>query len=129
MPPDLCSDTRLQVLLAHPDGWGEAARTALLEHAAGRLLALTRKMFRSYPDLRRWEETDDVFQAAMLRLHRALEDVRPESARHFLNLAAVQVRRTLLDMAKHHRAADGAGANHHTDGQPAIEVLEVLAPV
>jgi RNA polymerase sigma-70 factor (ECF subfamily) len=42
-----------------------------------------------------------------------------ESVRHFLNLAAVLVRRELLDLAKHHFGPEGAGANHHTDGQPA----------
>ena len=36
-----------------------------------------------------------------------------------LQLAAVQVRRELLDLAKHHFGPEGGGANHHTDGQPA----------
>ena len=39
--------------------------------------------------------------------------------RHFFNLAAVQVRRELLDLGKHHFGPEGGGANHHTDGQPA----------
>jgi RNA polymerase sigma factor (sigma-70 family) len=42
-----------------------------------------------------------------------------ESVRHFFNLAAVQVRRELLDLARHHFGPEGGGANHHTDGQPA----------
>ena len=55
----------------------------------------------------------------MVRLHRALANVRVESVRHFFNLAAVQIRRELLDLAKHHFGPEGAGANHHTDGIPA----------
>lgn len=117
MPPG--SDTQLQNLIQLATAGDEAARQALLDHACDRLLRLTRKMFHTYPALRRWEQTDDVFQNAMLRLHRALAEVQPESVRHFFNLAAVQIRRELLDLAKHHLGPQGAGANHHTDGQPA----------
>lgn len=76
-------------------------------------------MFHGYPNLRRWEQADDVFQNSMVRLHRAMAEVPVESVRHFFNLAAVQVRRELLDLAKHHFGPEGGGANHHTDGQPA----------
>ncbi len=121
MPPQpaVGTDTQLQNLIARGLNGDAAAHEALLHHACDRLLRLTRKMFHGYPNLRRWEQTDDVFQNAMLRLHRALAEVRVESVRHFFNLAAVQVRRELLDLAKHHFGPEGAGANHHTDGQPA----------
>lgn len=113
------SDTQLQLLIDKILAGDEAARSALLDHACDRLLRLTRKMFHTRKDLRRWEQTDDVFQNAMLRLHRALSEVKPESVRHFFNLAAVMIRRTLLDLAKHHLGPHGGGANHHTDGVPA----------
>jgi RNA polymerase sigma-70 factor (ECF subfamily) len=100
----------------------ELARSALIDHACERLLKLTRKMFhQNYAKLRRWEQTDDVFQNAMLRLHTALGEVRVESVRHFFNLAGVMIRRTLLDLAKHHFGPLGAAANHHTDSIPADE--------
>jgi RNA polymerase sigma factor (sigma-70 family) len=117
--PPSGSDTELQRLLDLSRAGDGTAREALLAHAADRLLRLTRKMFHGHADLRRWEMTDDVFQNAMLRLHRALAEVRVESVRHFFNLAAVQVRRELLDLAKHHFGPEGGGAHHHTDGQPA----------
>ena len=113
------SDTQLQLLIDKVLAGDEAARCALLDHACDRLLRLTRKMFHARPELRRWTQTDDVLQDALLRLHRALSDVKPESVRHFFNLAAVMIRRTLLDLAKHHLGPHGQGANHHTDGQPA----------
>ena len=91
------SDTRLQSLIEQSLNGDPATHAALLQHACDRLLRLTRKMFHGYPQLRRWEQTDDVFQNAMLRLHRALPVVRPESARHFFNMAAQQVRWELLD--------------------------------
>lgn len=115
------SDTQLQLLIDRALAGDGAAHGALLDHACDRLLRLTRKMFHAHRDLRRWEQTDDVFQNAMLRLHRALADVKPQSVRHFFNLAAVMIRRTLLDLAKHHFGLHGQGANHHTDGQPADE--------
>jgi RNA polymerase sigma-70 factor (ECF subfamily) len=115
------SDTQLQRLIEQAFRGDDAARDALLDHACDRLLRLTRKMFHAHRDLRRWEQTDDVFQNAMLRLHRALADVKPESVRHFFNLAAVMIRRTLLDLAKHHFGPHGQAAKHHTDGQPPDE--------
>lgn len=113
------TDTQLQNLIELAASGEKSARQALLDHACDRLLRLTRKMFHGYPNLRRWEQTDDVFQNSLIRLHRALAEVKVESVRHFFNLAAVQVRRELLDLAKHHFGPHGIGANHHTDGQPA----------
>ena len=60
-----------------------AGQGKLIDHACERLRKLTRKMLRGYPVVRRWEQTDDVFQDAMLRLYKALVDVTPESLRHF----------------------------------------------
>jgi len=93
-----------------------SAREEMLHHACERLRRLTRNMFHSYPSLRRWEETDDVYQNAMLRLHRALGAMRVGSVRHFFNLAAQQVRWELLDLAKHHFGPACGGARHHSDG-------------
>jgi RNA polymerase sigma-70 factor (ECF subfamily) len=95
------------------------ARNELLAHAGERLRHLTRKMFRRFPRLRRWEQTDDVLQDATLRLHRSLAEVNPESARHFYNLAALQIRRALLDLSKHHFGPHGQAAKHHTEGRAA----------
>ena len=120
-PPAVGSDTQLQNLIDQAQNGDTAAHEALLHHACDRLLRLTRKMFHGYPNLRRWEQTDDVFQNSMVRLHRALSEVRVESVRHFFNLATVQVRRELLDLAKHYFGPEGFGAKHHTDGQPADE--------
>ena len=114
LPPVVGSDTQLQNLIDRALEGDTAAHEALLNHACDRLLRLTRKMFHGYPNLRRWEQTDDVFQNSMIRLHRALADVRVESVRHFFRLAAVEVRRELLDLAKHHFGPEGNGAKYHT---------------
>jgi RNA polymerase sigma-70 factor (ECF subfamily) len=108
--------TRLQ-------GWLDLARiedtdfrNEIISHACERLRSLTRKMLRLYPRVRRWSETDDVLQNAMLRLHRALASLKPESVSQFYGLAATQIRRELIDLARHHYGAEGQGTHHHTDG-------------
>jgi RNA polymerase sigma factor (sigma-70 family) len=92
------------------------ALDALLGHTCDRLRHLAHRMLRTYPAVGRWEQTDDVLQNAQIRLCRALEAAPPQSARHYYNLAALQIRRELLDLADRHTGPNGDGANHHTDG-------------
>lgn len=115
------SDTQLQGLVDLAKSGDARAKSLLIDHASERLLKLTRKMFRGFPGLRRWEQTDDVFQNSLIRLHRALASVELESVRHFFNLASEIVRRELLDLKKHHYGPHGRGTNHHTDHQPPDE--------
>jgi len=92
-----------------------SARDELLNRACDRLRRLTHKMLKSYPGVARWEQTDDVFQNATIRLCRALNESAPKSARHFFKLAALQIRRELIDLSRHHFGREGAGAHHDTD--------------
>lgn len=98
--------TQLQFWLELMRAGDGQARQELIGHACERLRKLTRRMLRGYPLVRRWEQTDDVLQNSMMRLFRALADVTPESLRHFYSLAGVQIRRELLDLAKHHTRLD-----------------------
>ncbi len=86
------------------------ARDALLACAGDRLLKLTRKMLRLSADVRRWEQTDDVFQNAMMRLYRSLEQIELVDARHFYHVAALQIRRELIDLARRYQGVHGMGA-------------------
>lgn len=108
--------TQLQGLLDRAAAGEPSAYGDLIAQAEDRLLRLSRRMLRNYPRLQRWEATDDVFQDAALRLHRALAEVKPESVRGFIGLAATQIRRTLIDLARRHFGPEGWGANHQTDG-------------
>ena len=92
------------------------ARNEIIAHACERLRLLTRKMLKNYPRVKRWSETDDVLQNAMIRLHRSLAEIQPETPRQFYGLATTQIRRELIDLARHHYGAHGNGANHLTDG-------------
>jgi len=101
-------------LLNHQEG-ADDARERLLEHVCDRLRILTSKMLGTFPGVKRWSETDDVLQAALLRLHRSLAVVKPSSSTEFYGLAALQIRRELLDLAKHYYGPEGIGYNHHSD--------------
>jgi RNA polymerase sigma-70 factor (ECF subfamily) len=107
--------TKLQFWLDLMQAGDGQARQELMGHACERLRKLTRRMLRGYPLVRRWEQTDDVLQNSMMRLYRALADLTPESLRHFYSLAGVQIRRELLDLAKHHARSDGAAEREMKD--------------
>jgi RNA polymerase sigma-70 factor (ECF subfamily) len=85
----------------------EGAINRLIEHAGDRLLHLTRKMLAGFAQVKRHEQTDDVLQNALVRLSRALGDGVPEDSRHFFRLAALQIRRELIDLARRY---SGKGA-------------------
>lgn len=94
-----------------------AAREDLIAWSSERMREIAHRMLRTFPSVRRWEETDDVVQNAALRLDRALRQTIPDDARGLVGLAATQVRRELLDLAKKHRGPESYGANHETNYQ------------
>jgi RNA polymerase sigma factor (sigma-70 family) len=104
-----------------------AARDELIRHAGERLRRLTRRMFSDFARVRQWEETDDVVQNASLRLWNALQTVTPDSVSGFLSLAARQIRRELLDLARHYFGPQGQGTNqvHHSFQEPSDSTAQV----
>jgi RNA polymerase sigma-70 factor (ECF subfamily) len=104
--------TRIQGWLERLRSGDESAMDELLVHFDRRLFRLTRMMLKSYPGVHRWEQTDDVFQQASLRLRRALLAVAPGNTREFLGLAALQVRRELLNMAEAYRGWESPSRGH-----------------
>lgn len=113
------------------DGDRDAADD-LLRAAGGRLERLARRMLRDFPGVRAGADTADVVQGALLRLANALRAVRPESPRDFAGLAAVQVRRELLDLARHfavrgggRRVQDPDTGDFGTDGGESAGDLEL----
>ncbi|WP_145051791.1 RNA polymerase sigma factor [Lignipirellula cremea] len=92
------------------------AREAVIEHTCERLRRMARGMLRTSPKVRRWTETDDLLQDALIRLHRSLAQVKPSSAKEFYGLAATQLRRQLIDLARKHYGVEGIGTNQIPDG-------------
>lgn len=107
--------TFLQHLLPRAVAGDEAALDDLLRHCEERLTRLTRHMLGDFQRLRRWAETGDVLQNALVRLVNALRSVKPQTPREFLGLATLQIRRELIDLARHYYGPEGIGANYESD--------------
>lgn len=112
--------TELQACLDRLREGDLTAQDELLRHAYDRLKRLTRKMLKGFPGVKRWAETDDVLQNALIRLLRALQAVRPAGVREFFGISTEQIRRELLDLARHYFGPQGLGTKHATnaDGDP-----------
>jgi RNA polymerase sigma factor (sigma-70 family) len=102
----------IQQLLPRAAAGDEEALNALLRHCGERFTVLTRRMLGDFRRVRRWAETDDVLQNALMRLVKALQSVKPATPREFLGLASLQIRRELLDLARRCYGPEGIGANH-----------------
>jgi RNA polymerase sigma-70 factor (ECF subfamily) len=105
-----------------------SARDELLRAFCARLESLARKMLRRFPQVQRWAQTDDVLQNALMRLLRSLQKVEPDSVRAFLGLAAVEMRRELLDLARHFYGPRGVGANHESHGSDGGQTVAKFEP-
>jgi RNA polymerase sigma-70 factor (ECF subfamily) len=91
------------------------ARDELIAIACDRMRGLAHRMLRTFPTVRRWDETEDVVQNAAMRLYRALGDTVPRDARGFSGLASLQIRRELLDLAKKYAGPESFAANQETN--------------
>ena len=72
-------------------------------------------MLRSFRTVRRWDDTDDVVQNAAIRFLRALDATPLETPEHLVNLATLQIRRELVDLARKHRGPESYAANHESN--------------
>jgi RNA polymerase sigma-70 factor (ECF subfamily) len=106
---------QIQAWVDRVRGGDELARRELLNVACERLRTLAHRMIRSFPRIQRWEDTNDVLQNAALRLCRTLQHEIPQDAEAFLRLAALNIRRELLDLVKHYYGPQGHGARHATN--------------
>ncbi len=101
------------------------ARDELVRAALPRLELLARKMLRRFPNVRPLNDTQDVLQNAVLRLLRSLQQVDPPPAntRAFFGLAAMEIRRVLLDLAR-----QGGAARRRGLGRPGDALREEEPP-
>jgi RNA polymerase sigma factor (sigma-70 family) len=111
MPASSVHTTQLRRWVVRIRAGDLAAREEMLRAVRARLERLARKMLRRFPDVGRWEETGDLLHNSLLRLLRALQKVEPNSVRDFFGLAAEQMRRELLDLARHYRGRHAFGAS------------------
>ena len=76
------------------------ARNELIRSVCRRLELMAHRMLAQYPRVQRWADTGDVLQNSLMRLLRSLEEVEIESLADFFGLAATQIRRELIDLAR-----------------------------
>ncbi len=118
MPEPSDQTIALQGLLDRMKAGDPSARAELVGRACERFRRLAQRGLRSFPLVHRWEETGDVLQNSMLRLHRALDAVTPGDVRQLMALGAAQIRRELIDLKRHYYGPEGL-ARHHMTRAPA----------
>jgi RNA polymerase sigma factor (sigma-70 family) len=106
-----------------------AAADALIRGAGSRLERLARRMYRGFPNVRDLADTGDILQNSLLRLLRSLEKMRPATTRDFFNLAAVHIRRELLDLARQCRRRRPVPLPRGGGPDSVTAVAEPAAPV
>jgi RNA polymerase sigma factor (sigma-70 family) len=105
---------RVESLLELARSGDSSARDRLIDAAWSKLLCLTRQIIQDFPNVRRWEQTDDVMQRSSLKLWKALEGAELSDARHFFRLSAQTIRHVLIDLARHYYGPAGQGRHHST---------------
>jgi RNA polymerase sigma-70 factor (ECF subfamily) len=118
---------RIEGLIARLRRGDAAARDELLECAWSRLERLARRMLGDFPRVRRLEGTGDICNAAAVRLLSALEAQPAADALHFFRLAALQIRRELIDLARHYKnrpdliSLSPPGGGDDSDGRASLD--------
>jgi RNA polymerase sigma factor (sigma-70 family) len=125
MSHDPINTVQLNHWVQHWQAGDTAAVDDLLRAVVHKLDHLARKMFRGFPALRSWYDTADIVQGSSLRLINSLRTLQPGSTRDFFNLAAANIRRELLDLARHFR---GKGTQPLDTQHSHAEPLQVEAP-
>jgi len=115
MRPDDTLSAELATCLDRLAAGDMDARASIIEVCSERLRTLASRMLSRFPNVRRWDDTDDVFQNAAMRLHRALGQMRIDSPRSVMALAATQLHRELIDLARRHSGPSSFAANHATN--------------
>jgi DNA-directed RNA polymerase specialized sigma24 family protein len=117
MSTDAFSSEGLTELLQRVHAGDPSAREEVFRRAGRRLEAIARKMLRGFPEVKRWEQTNDVLSRAVITLLKALENVHPASTREFLGLVSCHVRWALLRLKKELiESSGGPGYSHQTPG-------------
>ena len=119
---------------------GDASvRGELLNIACARLMHLTSRMRHDFQGMAdggpgESRSTEDVFQNASARLYQALHDTPIKDVRHFYRLAAIQIRRELIELCRQcqqldpeARAVRGAAANEAAKSPLSVEDLRQWA--
>jgi RNA polymerase sigma factor (sigma-70 family) len=104
--PSLSTTSGVIQGLLHRLAQGDAnAKKTLIGHSYGRLRLLAHRLVGET----NVEDATEVLHGAFERLERALDDVKPTNVADYLGLAALQIRRQLLDRIRHYKGRAGTG--------------------
>jgi RNA polymerase sigma factor (sigma-70 family) len=101
----------------------QSARSRLIAFASDRLGKLARAMLMGNP-LHRFEGSDDLMQQTLVRLNRCIDQAQPTTASAVLALAAVEMRRALIDFARHYFGSRGIGSNEVLQPETAVSAMQ-----
>jgi RNA polymerase sigma factor (sigma-70 family) len=107
--PSRTSGTLTRMILSCRNGRVDN-RDILISVTYERFRRLTSQMLDGFPALRGMEQTGDVLNSAMIRFYHALQEFPMDSSAHFLRLAALQIRRELIDLSRRHFGPQGLAA-------------------
>lgn len=72
-------------------------RAAVIDACLERMRSVARRMIARHPQLRRWEQSNDLVHNAYVRLHGAMQSPTLESPRSLVALAVTQLNREFID--------------------------------
>ena len=117
------SVTPIQSCLDRLRAGDPSARDELIRVSQEQVRLIVRRKMARCRTLRRWTESDDVLQEALIRLDHALKALPIDSTRDYLRLAAYHIRLVLIDLARHYFGPEGMAANQVSpnadEGKPA----------
>lgn len=94
---------------------GEAgSEDKLIKTVSDRLIALVRKMLNQSPRIRRWRQTDDLFNDLWLKLRQVVRGEPINDSRHFFRIANLQMNRMLCDLARKFSGPESFEGRHQT---------------
>ena len=122
------SSTGVREILMQIREGDTSATERLFAYCLDRFKLLSKRIFNTRKDLHFFEESDDLLQDALIRLHSAVTNLKPETTRALMSLALQHIRWALGDLARELRRkarelplgdSDVFPAKEiHSDGEP-----------
>ena len=94
------SSTNVRDLLGKVTQQEAGATDLLFRHCMERMRVLAHRLFQSRKDLHLFEESDDLLQKTLVRLHRAIHVLKPSTTRAFMTIALQNMRWALKDLSR-----------------------------
>ena len=105
------SVTPIQCCLDRLRAGDSTAKDELIRVGLERVRLIVRRRMARCRVLRRWTESEDVLQEALLRLDRALKALPIETSKDYLRLAAFHIRLVIVDFARRYFGPEGLATN------------------